>query len=651
MTETSVGTPERLAGRISATYVAVAVLWIVGSDRLAAVLSAAPDAVAPLLPGALSPTRADDARLASLSALQTAKGIAFVLLTGLALYLLIARGMRRARRAEEHVRLAREAESARYRELVARTADESVRTRDVQQRLQEQLRQSQKMEAVGLLAGGVAHDFNNILVAISGYAELAAAHVAHDSPAREELDGIRQAVERGAGLARQLLALSRRQVQEPTPLDLNAVLTDLGRMLPRVLGRGIELSLRTEAQPATVLADLSQVEQLVLNLCVNARDAMPAGGRLMLQTETLRLPAGEDGVGGGRRVALVVTDTGTGMDTATRERIFEPFFSTKPAGRGTGLGLSTVYAIVQQSGGSIACTSAPGHGTTFRIEFPLVSAEEGGDGSVPDVLAHGTETVLLVLDDACARETAERALARHGYSVLATADMDSAERLAEQHGAPVHVLVAAGALAGRDGPALEHLRARHPGLAVLLVSGREPLPAMHGVSLLAAPFTPLELAASVRRALVRHDSGDDGPAAGSTARPPAIARASTGLTVLIADDDAQVCHVVREMLESAGHAVILAANGAEALDLLRSRPVDVVLCDMLMPEKEGIETCSEMHRRHPGLPFIAMSGAPGGSSYMRIAVKLGAAGSLAKPFSRQDLLLALDRALAVRDIW
>ncbi|HTE05257.1 MAG TPA: response regulator, partial [Planctomycetota bacterium] len=604
------GTIRRTAFRITAIYLGVSCLWIVFSDRL----------VAAIVGGA------DD--VDGLTRLQTAKGIVFVSSTAAILFVLIRRGLRQAAIADERIGQVREAQDARYRELAAHASDQAARSREATQRLEEQLHQSQKMEAIGLLAGGVAHDFNNLLVAMSGYAELALSHVPAGSEASEEIEGIREAVERGAGLTRQLLAFSRRQALEPAPLELNAVLVDLGRMLPRVLGGQVELSIRTEAHPSTVLADLSQMEQVILNLCVNARDAMPDGGRLLLQTESVPARAPD-----GSRVALVVSDSGTGMDAATRERIFEPFFTTKPIGQGTGLGLSTVYAIVQQTAGSIACASTPGRGTTFRIEFPLVPAELAG-GSAPELVTHGTETVLLVEDDACARETSERALVRHGYSVRSAPDMATALDATTAGAAPDILVTAAQLTGGAGDAALRTLLATHPRLAVLVVTSREhalPAAGAPGASMLAMPFTSLELATAVRRALDQRAApaapggqAGDGPDAPVTGESPK-------LVVLVVDDDSQVCQVVREMLESAGHAVHVAHHGVQALAVLAAVPVDVVLCDMLMPEKEGIETCHEIWRGFPGLPFIAMSGAPGGSNYMRIAVRLGAACSLAKP--------------------
>ena len=246
-----------------------------------------------------------------------------------------------------------------------------VIARDVteRERLQEQLRQSQKMEAIGRLAGGIAHDFNNLLTAIRGYAELSLIEVEADSPVRENLDQIARASGRAAELTGQLLAYSRKQVLRPRVLDLNTVVSGVAPMLARILGEDVVLSTALESELELTRADPAQIEQVVINLAVNARDAMPEGGRLLVRTANMQT---EDGA----RVGLVVADTGIGMGAATAAQIFEPFFTTKPVGEGTGLGLATVHGIVAQSGGVIAVESEPGVGTTFTVSFPLASQGE-----------------------------------------------------------------------------------------------------------------------------------------------------------------------------------------------------------------------------------------------------------------------------------
>ena len=269
-------------------------------------------------------------------------------------------------------------------------------------RLEEQLRQSAKMEAVGRLAGGIAHDFNNLLTAIQGYSELALSRFNPDDQQRQDIEEIRRAADRAASLTRQLLAFGRRQMLQPKVLALNHVVADMESMLQRLIGEDVELITKLDSDLGTVRADPGQIEQVLLNLAVNARDAMPEGGRLLVETWNASIAAGTTRervtILPGAYVVLAVTDTGHGMTDDVRERIFEPFFSTKEAGRGTGLGLATVYGIVKQSGGYIWVESQPGQGTSFRIYLPLdggqIEQEEADDDSGADQL--GAETVLLV---------------------------------------------------------------------------------------------------------------------------------------------------------------------------------------------------------------------------------------------------------------
>ncbi|MGH7608237.1 MAG: ATP-binding protein, partial [Gemmatimonadales bacterium] len=291
-------------------------------------------------------------------------------------------------------------------------------------RLEEQLMQSQKMEAVGQLAGGVAHDFNNILTAIVGYTDLLAADLAANDPHLEDLEEIRKAARRAAALTRQLLAFSRKQVLEPRVLDVNEVVQNLDKMLRSLISENIALRAELTPDLAAVRADPNQLEQVIMNLAINSRDAMPQGGTLTIETGNVTLDeayaASHISVVPGSYVMLAVSDTGCGMDEQTKARIFEPFFTTKPAGRGTGLGLSTVYGIVKQSGGTIWLYSEPGKGTTFKVYLPVVDeALEPAATPAPFVAGRsGAETILLVEDDEQLRRLAHRALAAQGYTVL-----------------------------------------------------------------------------------------------------------------------------------------------------------------------------------------------------------------------------------------
>ncbi|HEY0778234.1 MAG TPA: ATP-binding protein, partial [Gemmatirosa sp.] len=364
---------------------------------------------------------------------------------------------------------------------------------------EEELRQAQKMEAVGRLAGGIAHDFNNLLAAISSYAELLLDALPDDpeaaapgtlaavvTDAREDVREIRRAAERGATLTRQLLAFGRGQLLQTREIDLNTVVGDLGRLLNRVLGAEVELRLDLAAEPAPVLADPGQLEQVLLNLAVNARDAMLGGGVLFIGTRHVTVPTGAAaGATGdlapGRYVAVDVRDTGVGMDAATLARIFEPFFTTKPAGQGTGLGLAMVYGIVAQTGGRVTVDSAPGRGTTFTVYLPALAAAAIPEPEPEPVPARaeaprapdGAGTTVLVVDDESAvRGAAARVLARRGYTVLEARDGVEALGLAERYAGPVHLLLSDVRMPGMDGRELaRRFRVARPEARVLLMTG------------------------------------------------------------------------------------------------------------------------------------------------------------------------------------
>jgi signal transduction histidine kinase/ActR/RegA family two-component response regulator len=379
--------------------------------------------------------------------------------------------------------------------------------------LEEQYRQAQKMEAVGQLAGGVAHDFNNLLTIISGYSELLLSRLPADDPSRELVEEIYMAGERAAGLTRQLLAFSRKQVLEPRVIDLNRIVDEAGKMLRRLIGEDVEVVTRLEDRLPKVKVDPGQAEQILVNLAVNARDAMPRGGRLTIATAAVEIDAGYARshleVEPGRHVRITVSDTGEGMDAATAARVFEPFFTTKAKGKGTGLGLATVYGIVKQSGGSIEVSSQPGKGTSFEIYLPTAgveAAELAPPAPVPAL--DGAETLLLVEDDPQVRALSRLALSMHGYAVLEAGNGEEAVRLSDGHAGPIHLLVTDVVMPRMGGRQLaEALRARRPSMKVLFLSGYTDDAMMrHGIShaevaFLPKPFTPAALAAKVREAL------------------------------------------------------------------------------------------------------------------------------------------------------
>ncbi len=366
-------------------------------------------------------------------------------------------------------------------------------------RLEEQFLQAQKMEAVGLLAGGVAHDFNNLLTVINGYAELVAQQLGSEHELRTEVDEIRAAGERAAALTRQLLAFGRRQVINPSVLDLNELVGNLEHMLRRVIGEDVELVVIASPVPALATADPGQLEQVVVNLVVNARDAMPEGGRVELAIGVL--PETDE-------VELSVTDTGSGIDEGTRTHIFEPYFTTKEVGKGTGLGLSTVLGIVEQSGGRVGVESEPGRGTSFRVTLP--QAVDGGHAETGYAAgragAGGAETILLVEDDPVVRELVRAVLVEHGYSVLETAGAEEALAACADHHAGIDVLLTDIVMPGMRGHELaEHVRSHHPHVRVLLMSGHADGVFAGGgeQDFLQKPFSPQDLAAKVREVLDR----------------------------------------------------------------------------------------------------------------------------------------------------
>jgi PAS domain S-box-containing protein len=380
------------------------------------------------------------------------------------------------------------------------------------QRLEEQLRQSQKMEAVGRLAGGVAHDFNNILCVIMSYSETLLDTLA-PGEMRDDVEQIRNAGNRGAALTRQLLMFNRQQLVEPRVLDLNEVLTDMGKMLQRLLRADVELVSRAAPDLGQVRADQGSLEQVIMNLVVNARDAMPSGGRLTLETMNVELDRdyadAHLGVAPGRYVMLLVADTGIGMDAATQARIFEPFFTTKERGRGTGLGLSTVFGIIQQNRGHIAVDSEPGAGTTFRIYLPRIdaTATPARTRGRP-VSLFGRETVLLVEDDEQVRAVAISILRKYGYQVISASDGDEAQRYCEAHPQRIDLLLTDVVMPGISGPELaRRLQRIRPEMKVLCMSGyTDELGRARGehdaeIAYLQKPFTAEALAARVRHVI------------------------------------------------------------------------------------------------------------------------------------------------------
>jgi len=388
--------------------------------------------------------------------------------------------------------------------------------RDISERgrLEARLRQSQKMEAVGRLAGGVAHDFNNLLTIILGHTDLLLSKLQDDKSLHKSAEQIASAGERATALTRQLLAFSRKQILEPTVLDLNAIARDMETMLRRLIGEDIRLETVTQPDLGRVLADRGQIEQVIMNLVVNARDAMPNGGKLTIETANVALE--EDyaldrpGARPGEYVMLAVSDTGVGMDAETKAHLFEPFFTTKGRGKGTGLGLATVYGIVKQSNGYIWAYSEPGRGATFKVHFPRV----WDDLDTPEPPAKsvsapsGAETVLVVEDEEPVRKLVRSILEAAGYTVLEATDSMETIRIAQEHNGHIHLLLTDVIMPGLSGREVaERVSSLRPDIKILYMSGyTDEAIARHGVleagiALLQKPFTPDVLKRKVVEAL------------------------------------------------------------------------------------------------------------------------------------------------------
>jgi two-component system, cell cycle sensor histidine kinase and response regulator CckA len=396
-----------------------------------------------------------------------------------------------------------------------RRALQEARERRAHRKLEEQLLQAQKMEAIGRLTGGVAHDFNNLLTVIQGYGELLLTHPALDSLLRDHVAEILKAGQRAAWLTRRLLSFARKEVLQKRILDLNAIVADVDKMLRRIIGENIVLTNHLSPRIPRIKGDPGQLEQVILNLAINARDAMPRGGSLSIETAEVWLEEANlrdhPGAAPGPYVRLAVRDTGIGITPEVRAHLFEPFFTTKPPGQGTGMGLSMVHAIVTQSGGHLTVDSAPGHGTVFNAFFPRTDetpAEEPVPAAEPSVASTGTETILLVEDEEIVRKLARNVLASKGYSVLEAPGGSAALSLCERHPGRINLVIVDVMLPEMTGRELAvRLKEKLPGVGILFVSGyaeddvlrkgsSEPAGAF-----LAKPYSPAHLLGKVREVI------------------------------------------------------------------------------------------------------------------------------------------------------
>jgi len=518
---------------------------------------------------------------------------------------------------------------------------ERKRLAEAKVRLEDQLRQSQKMEAIGRLAGGVAHDFNNIAAIVLGYGEMLLGQLGPEDRSRTCVKQIVTAGQRAATLTRQLLAFSRRQTLLPEVLDLNALLRNLDTMLNRVIREDIHLEYKLAADLGHVTADPGQLEQVVTNLVLNARDAMPGGGRLGIETTNVELDArsslGHEGVVLGSYVLLALTDTGCGMDQAALARLFEPFYTTKAKGKGTGLGLAMAYGIVKQSGGYIWAYSEPGVGTSFKIYLPRTDADPQAktiesDGAA--MLGSG-ELILLVEDEAPLRELCETILAQLGYRVSAAAGGTDGLRLVREQGVRPDLVLTDVIMPGMSGAAMAaQLRADHPDLKILYMSGYpDEIIAPHGVlapgtNFIQKPFSERAIAAKIRETL-----------AGGAGVP------CVGRRVLMIDDDEQFRELVRHHCTRHGHDFAGVDAAAAAINALAGSAFDVLLVDLNIPGTSGERVLREIRAAGCTAPAIVLTGDVA-SADMAVLRPLGAVGAVQKSSDAAPLLRAIGEATA-----
>jgi signal transduction histidine kinase len=519
---------------------------------------------------------------------------------------------------------------------------------------EEQLRQSQKMEAVGKLTGGVAHDFNNVLQVIGGNLQLLSRDVAGNLRAEQRLQAAMAAISRASKLASQLLAFSRRQPLAPKVINLGRLIRSIDDMLRRALGDGVEIDTIISGGLWNTFVDAVQVENALLNLAINARDAMGGHGKLTIEAGNAFLDAdyaaGHAEVDPGQYVMIAVADTGRGIPPDIIERVFEPFFTTKPEGQGTGLGLSIVYGFVKQSGGHIKIYSELSHGTTVRIYLPRAWELEDVETNIEtNVATGGTETVLVVEDDEDVRGTVVDMLSELGYRVLKAKDAQSALAIIES-GVPIDLLFTDVVMPGplRSPELARKAQERLPNIAVLFTSGFTENAFVHagrldhGIELLSKPYTREALARKIRYVLRHQEQPSVAQSSSRDSRRRAASR------ILVIDDDRDLCFLMEEMLRAEGYKVSLANDGEQGIELQRKQPASLLITDIFMPNKEGVETIRDFREEFPNVPIIAMSG--GGRPKSRAgglftAKELGAEIILQKPFEMDDLLRSVAAAL------
>ncbi len=525
--------------------------------------------------------------------------------------------------------------------------DEVLAEREV---IEAQLRQSQKMDAIGKLTGGIAHDFNNLLQVIGGSLHLLMRDVAGNIRAEQRVQNALSGVSRGAKLASELLAFARKQPLAPKAANLGRLLRGMDDLLRHALGEGVEIETIISGGLWNTFVDETQVENAILNLAINARDAMDGQGKLTIEAGNAlldeRYARQHPEVTPGQYVMIAVTDTGSGIPPDIIDQVFEPFFTTKPAGKGTGLGLSMVYGLVRQSGGHTRIYSEIGEGTTIRFYLPRTRQAEAAPTNIcPGPVHGGTETVLVVEDDDDVRATVVELVAELGYRVLRAKDAASGLAILES-GVPIDLLftdvVMPGPMQSRE--MARRAQERHPGIAVLFTSGYTENSIVHGgrlddnVDLLSKPYTQEELAHRLRACLDRRDG---------MARPTPTRGAKDGekpasLNVLLVEDDVHIRQVTAEMLADLGHAGFQAGSVQEALELLETNPIQVLITDIGLPGASGTSLVSQVHRRWPAIRIIVASGLAGPGTSVQSDFG-GDLVFLTKPYGSADIRRILQR--------
>lgn len=586
---------------------------------------------------------------------------------------------------QDYEALLKRKDGAEVRVLVTANAvrgeDGSVRAyrgilRDVthQRRLEAQLAQAQKMEAIGQLSGGLAHDFNNILTAIMGYASLLKAKTRQDAGVQPFVEQILAASSRAKNLTQNLLALSKKQVVYPVPVQVNDFIKDLARMLKQLTREDIEFITVFADEPLTIIADRGQFEQVLINLVTNARDAMPQGGTLTL--ETMYVDMGVESrkrhlfAKHGRYACISVADTGAGMDEQTKAKIFDPFFTTKEPGDGTGLGLAFVYRIIQQHNGELHVSSTPGQGTVVRIYFPLFEQDREESAQEAEEPAGGTETILLAEDDVDVRNLTKTILTEKGYTVLEATDGEDAIRVFSEHKDAIRLAVLDVIMPKKNGKEVHNwIKKTKPGVTVLFMSGYSPeiifRKGMHeeGLNLISKPASPHELQRRVREmldkqlaseraaGLARAQEAPTGfsPALGSQQEKAESARVMHEGSVIVVDDDPHVLEYVVLLLEEQGYATYACGNARAAVEALKNRQADVILTDIVMPGMSGLELLETVHTMDPDMPVILVTAYADLGKAVE-SIKKGAYDFIMKPYDQEQLVRALDKAVRYRKL-